>query len=60
MSYKEAIENDKRNYLQYYVSLIKTRHLIFFTFCSGKDYNIELLKISLFLSKFNFFPFNLL
>ena len=57
MSYKEAIRNDKRNYLQYYISLIKTRHLIFFTFCSGKDYNILLLKISLFLTLISLYFF---
>ena len=57
MSYKEAIKNDKRNYFEYYISLIKTRHLIFFTFCSGKDYNILLLKISLFLTLISLYFF---
>ena len=50
MSYKEAIIEDNRNYFQYYISLIRTKHLIFFTFCNYRDYNILLLKISLFLT----------
>ena len=30
LSYKEAIKNDNRTYCMYYISLIKTKHLLFF------------------------------
>ena len=49
MDYKKAIVNDKRTYLQYYLSLLKTKHLILFTFLPINDYNLKTLKISLFI-----------
>jgi hypothetical protein len=49
MEYKNAIINDKRTYLQYYLSLLKTKHLILFTFLPINDYNLKTLKISLFI-----------
>ena len=51
-NYKEAIENDKRTYLQYYLSLIKTNHILIFSFFPRKDYNSCVIKICLFF--FNF------
>jgi hypothetical protein len=39
ISYKEALENDKRTYFQYYISLIKLKHILLFTFYSNHDYN---------------------
>ena len=30
LSYNKALEIDKRTYFQYYVSLLKTKHLFFF------------------------------
>ena len=51
-SYKKAIKLDKRNYLMYYISLIRTQHLIFFSFLPSFDYNSQILKIFLFF--FNF------
>ena len=54
-SYKEAIENDKRTYFQYYISLIKTKHPII---CSIiKDYNSKVIKIYLFLLSFGILYF---
>ena len=32
VSYQEALENDKRTYFQYYISLIKAKHILIFTF----------------------------
>ena len=49
LSYDEAIKIDKRGYFQYYISLIYKKQLIIFTFFSKKDYNIRIIKISLFL-----------
>ena len=47
ISYKEALENDKRTYLQYYISLIKLKHILLFTFYSNNDYNSFPIKICL-------------
>jgi hypothetical protein len=47
--YLKAIENDKRTFLQYYISLLKTNHILLFTFCSNKDYNPFIIKICLFI-----------
>ena len=47
ITYKEAIEIDKRTYFQYYISLIKLNHILIFTFNRNKDYNSYIIKISL-------------
>ena len=49
MKYEEAIKYDKRNYFQYYWSLLKKKQVILFTFISKNDYNIFTLKIILFI-----------
>ena len=49
MDYKYAIELDKRDFIAYYFSLLKLKHLIIFTFLIKEDYNVYLMKISLFL-----------
>ena len=49
LTYQEALENDKRNYFQYYFSLIKMKHIIIFTFYTNTDYNSKIIKIILFL-----------
>ena len=54
--YKEALEKDKRNSCQFYISLIKTKNLLIFSFYPVKnDYNSRIIKICLF-----FFSFALL
>ena len=50
--YKEAILIDKRTYFQYYLSLIKTKHIILFIFMPSNDYNLILIKIGLFIFSF--------
>ena len=52
LSYDLAFKYDKRTFCQYYYSLLKQKHLIVFTFCNYQDYNIFILKLSLFLSSF--------
>ena len=47
-----AIQLDKRNYCQYYISLIKTKHSLFFALCNNNDYNSRIIKIDLFLIGF--------
>ena len=55
MSYKDALLFDKRTYCQYYLSLLKKKHLIILVFISNDDYNIFLLKFSLFLLSISLF-----
>ena len=55
LSYNEALLIDKRTYFQYYISLIKAKHLLIFTFYTKNDYNSRLIKISFF-----YFSFSLL
>ena len=53
LSYEKALKYDKRNYIQYYISLLKTKHILFFSFCNTKDYNSTLLKIYIFFFTFD-------
>ena len=55
LTYKDALEFDKRTYCQYYLSLIKSKQLIVFTFYFTKDYNSYIIKIQLFLFSFALF-----
>ena len=52
LEYKVALEIDKRNYFQYYWSLIKKKQLLIFTFYPTNDYNSMIIKICLFLFSF--------
>ena len=55
LDYQKAIELDKRTYWQYYLSLIKKKQLILFTFFLKNDYNLLTIKISLFLVSFSLY-----
>ena len=55
LEYQEALILDKRTYMQYYCSLLKTKHLILFTFFLYNDYNIIFIKIFLFLLGFTLY-----
>ena len=53
LSYILALKYDKRTFFQYYFSLLKTNHIIFFTFNKNKnDYNSKIIKIDLFFVEF--------
>ena len=52
MNYESALKWDKRNYCDYYFSLIKTKHDLIFTFCYNNDYNSKIIKIDLFFINF--------
>jgi len=52
LEYEKALKIDKRNYCQFYISLLKTKHDILFTFFINNDYNSKMVKIDLLL--FNF------
>ena len=55
LSYNDALKKDKRNYIEYYISLLKTKHLIIFTFCLLNDYNSKFIKIDLFFFSFTIY-----
>ena len=52
MDFRPALKYDKRNYCQFYFSLIKTKHDLIFTFCYNNDYNSKIIKIDLFFINF--------
>ena len=52
LSYKEAKKLDDRTFLEYYLSIIRTKHLIAFTFIIKTDYNSRLIKIISFFTSF--------
>ena len=53
LSYEDAIKLDKRIFLEYYLSLVRTKHLIFFSFGKKFDFNSKVIKILLFFFFFN-------
>ena len=55
LNYDKALKYDKRTFFQYYISLLKTNHLLLFTFFNRNDYNSFIIKLLLF-----FFNFSLL
>ena len=52
ISYEEALENDKRTYFQFYISLLQIKHILIFTFNKNKDFNSFTIKLCLFLFSF--------
>ena len=48
LSYLNAIKIDKRTYLEYYLSLLRTKHLFIFSIWPTFDYNSQIIKIFLF------------
>ena len=55
MKYKIALIYDKRTYLEYYWSLLKTKHLILRILFNKEDYNLITLKIALFFISFSLY-----
>ena len=55
--YQEAIKKDKRTLCMYYISLIRTKHLLFFSFLKYYDYNSRTIKIFLFFFNFSTYFF---
>jgi len=53
LDYEEAIQLDKRNYCQYYISLIKYNHPLLFSYGSYNDSNSKIIKIFLFFFSFS-------
>ena len=55
LEYEIALIIDKRTYFQYYLSLIKKKHLLLFTFLPSEDYNLFMVKIILFIASFSLY-----
>ena len=53
LAYKQALQYDKRSFFQYYISLLRTKHPLLFSFCPLNDYNSRIIKISIFLLFFS-------
>ena len=49
LDYEKALIIDKRTFFQYYISLIKRKNIIIFTFIPINDYNLIYMKIWVFL-----------
>ena len=52
LEYEEALDKDKRKFCESYISLIKTKHQIYYTFFLENDYNLKTIKICLFIFSF--------
>ena len=52
LSYELALKYDKRDFCEYYFSLIRTKQLIFFSFCNFNDYNSGIVKKFIFFLSF--------
>jgi len=52
LTYNSALKKDKRNFWKYYLSLIKTNHILIFSFFYNKYYNSKIIKIELFFISF--------
>ena len=55
LDYNLALQYDKRTFCQYYISLLKTKHDIIFSFFYNKDYNSKIIKIDLFFIGFTIY-----
>ena len=52
LPYSLALKYDKREFCEYYFSLIRTKQLIFFSFCNFDDYNSGVVKKFIFFLSF--------
>ena len=52
LSYELALKYDKRKFCDYYFSLIRTKQLVFFSFCTFNDYNSGIIKKIIFFLSF--------
>ena len=52
LNYEDALKYDKRNYFEYYKSLIITKQTFIFSFINYKDYNSQTVKIYIFFLTF--------
>ena len=57
LPYNGALMYDKRKFINCYISLIRTKHPLIFSFCPIKDYNSIIIKIDLFFLSFCIYSF---
>ncbi len=55
MTFKNALAYDKRSYIQYYLSLLRTKHILISAIMPSYDYNSRISKICLFLFSFTLY-----
>ena len=55
LSYNLALQLDARTFCQYYISQLRIKHALLFTFYYNKDYNSKIIKIDLFFIGFSIF-----
>ena len=53
--YEESISYDNRTFCQYYLSLIRQKQLLIFTFYTSNDYNSKIIKICSFFISFSIY-----
>ena len=53
LEYEQARRQDKRTYCQYYFSLLRTKHILIFSFFQFGDYNSQAIKIYIFFFTFS-------
>ena len=53
LSYEDALNYDKRTYIKYYMSVLKLKHALIFSFFQNNDYNSRIMKILLFFFSFS-------
>ena len=58
LNYEEAKALDNRTYFQYYLSLLRTNHILIFSFLYIKDYNSQIIKYIYILFYFCYQLFN--
>ena len=47
------MEIDNRTFLQYYLSLLRTKHNLIFSFCHDNNYNSKIIQMDLFFIGFS-------
>ena len=55
LSYQQALVFDQRTYIDYYLSLIKTKHPLKFSFSPNSDYNLIIIKIGILILSFSIY-----
>ena len=55
LDYKDALKYDQRTFGQYYLSLLRMKHLLIFTFYTKTEYNSRIIKLITFFTTFGLY-----
>ena len=55
LTYNLAIQYDKRTYCEYYISLLRIKNNLIFSFFPYKDYNSQIIKVDIFFISFSIY-----